>query len=167
MLLGGAHAEESAERLRAIAMNATAFSKQIGIASAVKMCRSVMVKGLEALAVECLFAARRYGAEKAVLESLAATYPSLGWKDHLPDYLVSRVAEHGLRRAAELREVAQALQAVGLRPTMALAAAKRQQRLASEMADRGICFESGEFSWCALADELAPSKRRRRSKPTA
>jgi len=161
MLLGGMHGVETAEQLRAIEMNATAFSDQIGIASAVKMCRSVMVKGFEALAVECLFAARQYGADEAVLESLAATYPSLGWKDNLPDYLVSRVAQHGVRRAAEMREAAQALRAVGLRPTMALAAAERQQRLVSEMAMRGIVFDSSEFSWRALADALAHGKRRR------
>ncbi len=162
MLLGGAHAQKAALRLRSVGMNATSFSDQIGIASAVKMCRSVMVKGFEALAVECLFAARRYRAEDAVLKSLASTYPSLGWKDHLPDYLVSRVAEHGLRRAAEMREVAQALEAVGLRPTMALAAAERQERLVSEMAKRGVRFDSSEFSWRLLADELAPGKSRRR-----
>jgi len=161
ILLGGAHAVEAAERLRAIKMNATAFSDQVGIASAVKMCRSVMVKGFEALAVECLFAARQYGADDAVLESLAATYPSLGWKDNLPDYLVSRVAQHGQRRATEMREVAQALRAVGLRPTMALAAAERQQRLVTEMAKRGIRFDCGQFSWRALADALAHGKRHR------
>ena len=75
MLLGGTHAAELAPRLNAIGMNATAVSESIGVASAVKMCRSVMIKGIEALAVECLFAARRYGAEDAVLASLAATYP--------------------------------------------------------------------------------------------
>ncbi len=164
MLLGGAHAEDAAERLRAIGMNATAFSDQVGIASAVKMCRSVMVKGFEALAVECLFAARRYGAEDAVLESLAATYPTLGWKDHLPDYLVSRVAQHGVRRAAEMREVAQALQSVGLRPTMALAVAERQDRLVSEMIKRKIRFEAKAFSWRSLADALERGRRRRSKK---
>jgi 3-hydroxyisobutyrate dehydrogenase-like beta-hydroxyacid dehydrogenase len=161
MLLGGAHAEKAAERLRAIGMNATAFSDQVGIASALKMCRSVMVKGFEALAVECLFAARRYGAEDAVLESLAATYPTLGWKGQLPDYLVSRVAQHGVRRAAEMREVAQALQAVGVRPTMALAAAERQERLVSEMSKRKIRFETKAFSWRSLADALERGRGRR------
>ena len=160
MLLGGAHAKEAAERLSAIGMNAMAVSDEIGIASAVKMCRSVMVKGFEALAVECLFAARRFGAEDAVVESLAATYPSLGWKDHLPDYLVSRVAEHGSRRAAEMREVAQTLRSVRLNPTMALATAERQGRLVSEMARRNIPFNPEAFSWRSLADALAHGKRR-------
>jgi len=155
MLLGGPHAVEAAERLRSIGMNATALSDQVGVASAVKMCRSVIMKGLEALAVECLFAARQYGAEDAVLQSLAATYPSLGWEDHLPDYLIGRVAQHGRRRAAEMREVAQALEAVGIEPTMALATARRQERVVIEMEEKNLRFEEkNSFSWRSLAEAI-------------
>jgi len=162
MLLGGAHAAEASNRLRSLGMNATALSKQIGLASAVKMCRSVMIKGVEALAVECLFAARQYGAEDAVLESLAATYPNLGWDDGLPDYLISRVAQHGLRRAAEMREVAKALRCVGVKPTMATAVAERQERLVREMAARDFGCETGQsFSWRGLADAIAGDRQRR------
>ena len=155
MLLGGAYAVAAGDLLRSLGMHATALSDQIGVASAVKMCRSVMIKGLEALAVECLFAARQYGAEDAVLESLAATYPEMGWKDRLPDYLISRVAEHGQRRAAELREVAQTLQEVGVEPTMAIAAAERQEQLVSAIAESNFALDSAElFSWRLLADAL-------------
>jgi 3-hydroxyisobutyrate dehydrogenase-like beta-hydroxyacid dehydrogenase len=155
MLVGGAYAVEAARRLRSAGMNATAVSQQIGVASAVKMCRSIMIKGMEALAVECLFAARRYGSEDVVLESLAATYPGMGWENHLPDYLISRVAEHGQRRAAELREVAQALDEVGVEPTMALAAARRQEQLVGEMAEKDLGFEAIKpFSWRSLADAV-------------
>jgi 3-hydroxyisobutyrate dehydrogenase-like beta-hydroxyacid dehydrogenase len=165
MLLGGPKAAEAAERLTSIGMNAIALSNQIGLASAVKMCRSVMLKGFEALAVECLFAARQYGVEDAVLESLAATYPSLGWKDRLPDYLISRVAEHGRRRAQEMREVAQALRSVGVKPAMAMATADRQERLVCEMAQRDLCFKAGEpFSWRSLADAIARGGGHRRPK---
>ena len=145
---------ETAERLHSIGMNATALSDRIGVASAVKMCRSVMMKGMEALAVECLFAARHYGAEDAVLESLAATYPSLGWKDHLPDYLISRVAQHGRRRAVEMREVAETLQAVGIDPTMALATARRQEQLVVEIHENNIRLDGNNFSWRSLADAI-------------
>lgn len=162
MLLGGPHAADASERLRSIGMNATVLSNQIGVASAVKMCRSVMIKGLEALAVECLFAARQFGAEDAVLESLAATHPGLDWRDRLPDYLISRVAEHGGRRAAEMREVARALSTVGLKPTMALAIAERQESLIREMGNRDVSFEAGkQFSWRSLADALYPRQGRR------
>jgi len=162
MLLGGRHAAAASALLQSLGMNATALSDQIGVASAVKMCRSVLVKGLEALAVECLFAARQYGAEDAVLESLDATYPGMGWKDRLPDYLISRVAEHGRRRAGELREVAQTLQGVAVDPTMTLAAAHRQEQLVNEIVESNIHLQfSDRFSWHQLADKLVPGRQNR------
>jgi 3-hydroxyisobutyrate dehydrogenase-like beta-hydroxyacid dehydrogenase len=156
MLLGGPHAAELAPRLVALGMDATPVSETIGVASAVKMCRSVMIKGIEALAVECLFAARRYGAEEAVLRSLEARYPQMGWRDKLPNYLVSRVAEHGRRRAEEMREVAEALRDVGVHPTMAEATAERQDALVSEMAEQNVKYKDlTPFSWIALAETLS------------
>jgi 3-hydroxyisobutyrate dehydrogenase-like beta-hydroxyacid dehydrogenase len=145
-------------------MNATAVSDQIGVASAIKMCRSVMIKGLEALAIESLFAARRYGAEDAVLASLDATYPSMGWKEKLPDYLISRVAEHGRRRAVEMREAALAVADVGLAPLLTERTAKRHDWLVDEIAAFGLNRDPAafgdSFSWRALADALAaPAKR--------
>jgi len=155
MLLGGRYAAELASSLATLGMDATAVSETIGVASAVKMCRSVMIKGIEALAVECLFAARRYGAEQAVLASLEATYPQMGWRDKLPNYLVSRVAEHGRRRAAEMREVAETLRDVGVDPKMAEATAERQEWLVSEMAEQNLKYKDiTPFSWIALAEAL-------------
>jgi 3-hydroxyisobutyrate dehydrogenase-like beta-hydroxyacid dehydrogenase len=165
MLLGGVHAMAASDLLRSLGMDATVLSDQIGVASAVKMCRSVMIKGLEALMVECLFAARQYGAEDAVLDSLAATYPGIAWKDRLPDYLISRVAEHGQRRAAELREVAQTLQEVAVEPTMALAAARVQEELVREVAASDSPVRCGDqFSWRQLADTLMPQRQHRLTK---
>jgi 3-hydroxyisobutyrate dehydrogenase-like beta-hydroxyacid dehydrogenase len=155
MLLGGARAAQLAPALQALGMNATAISGQIGVASAVKMCRSVMIKGLEALAVESMLAARRFGAEKEVLASLQGTFPHMGWEEKLPDYLISRVAEHGRRRAAEMREVAHTLSEVGLKPIMAQATAERQDWLIDVMSANGIPYAHGEeFSWRRLADAL-------------
>jgi 3-hydroxyisobutyrate dehydrogenase-like beta-hydroxyacid dehydrogenase len=156
MLLGGARAAQLAPALTALGMNATAISDQIGVASAVKMCRSVIIKGLEALAVESMLAARRFGAEQEVLVSLQRTFPQMGWQDKLPDYLVSRVAEHGRRRAAEMREVAHTLQDVGIEPTMALATAARQDWVIDAMTAHGIGYPQGKpFSWRWLADALS------------
>jgi 3-hydroxyisobutyrate dehydrogenase-like beta-hydroxyacid dehydrogenase len=164
MLLGGKRAGELAPRLQSIGMNATAVSDQIGVASAIKMCRSVMIKGLEALAIESLFAARRYGAEDAVLASLDATYPSMGWKDKLPDYLISRVAEHGRRRAAEMREAALAVADVGMNPLLTERTAKRHDWLVDEIAALGLPRDAegfgDSFSWRALADALAAGGKR-------
>jgi 3-hydroxyisobutyrate dehydrogenase-like beta-hydroxyacid dehydrogenase len=161
LLLGGTHAAELAVRLPSIGMNATIASDRIGIASAVKMCRSVVIKGLEALTVESMLAARRHGAEDAVLASLAATFPEMGWKGQLPDYLISRVAEHGKRRAAEMREAAEALRDVGIDPLMAEAAAKRQDSLVKEIAGQNLASRAGRpFSWRELADALDDAGKR-------
>jgi 3-hydroxyisobutyrate dehydrogenase-like beta-hydroxyacid dehydrogenase len=156
MLLGGRRAAELAPVLGSLGMNATFISDEIGVASAVKMCRSVVIKGLEALAIESMLAARRFGAEKEVLASLQGTFPGMGWQDKLPDYLISRVAEHGRRRAAEMREVADTLEGVGVEATMALATAARQDALIDAMMSHRLSYPHGQpFSWRWLADALA------------
>ena len=156
MLLGGADAAMAAARLQAIGLNVKPISDRVGVASAIKMCRSIIIKGLEAITVESMFTARRYGAEKLVLESLAATYPDMGWNGALPDYLISRVAEHGKRRAAEMREAAQAVADAGLEPLTALATAQRQDWLAQAIAEFSLAVPKGEkFEWQELADAIA------------
>jgi 3-hydroxyisobutyrate dehydrogenase-like beta-hydroxyacid dehydrogenase len=160
ILLGGPHAADVAPRLTAIGLNVSVASDHIGVASAVKMCRSVVIKGLEAIAVESMLTARRYSAEDAVLKSLAATFPEMGWQEKLPDYLISRVAEHGKRRAEEMREVAQAVRDVGIDPLMAEAIAARQDALAKEIAANlpGARVDKN-FSWRELADALERAAR--------
>jgi 3-hydroxyisobutyrate dehydrogenase-like beta-hydroxyacid dehydrogenase len=156
MLLGGPRAREVSQSLRDLGFNATSIAEEIGVASAVKMCRSIVIKGIEALTTECVLAARKLGAEEQVFASLNNTFPHMGWTTSLPDYLVSRVAEHGRRRAAEMREVALTLEAIGMQPTMASAIAEKQDWLVDEMAAKDIPYPHGEaFSWRSLADALA------------
>jgi 3-hydroxyisobutyrate dehydrogenase-like beta-hydroxyacid dehydrogenase len=162
LLLGGPKAIAVAEGLQLLGMNATAVSERIGVASAIKMCRSIMIKGLEALAVESLFTARRYDAEDAVLASLHASFPALGWNGVFADYLVSRVAEHGRRRAAEMREVSLTVSDVGMRPVMTDAIAIRQDQLVDAMQAENISYSHNAFSWRELADALIDSKGDRR-----
>lgn len=165
MLLGGPRASDWLAALRGLGLNASVIDERVGIASAVKMCRSILIKGLEALALESLSAARRFGAEQAVLASLHRSFPHMGWDAALPDYLISRVAEHGRRRAAEMREVASTLEAVGVEPVMARATAERQQELVDGMARRGLSYTGEGFSWRALSDALAAPPARRADAP--
>ncbi|RQV07381.1 NAD(P)-dependent oxidoreductase [Burkholderia cenocepacia] len=156
MLLGGARAAAIAERLTCFGMRATAVSTQIGHASAIKLCRSVMIKGIEALMVECLAGARHFGVEDDVLASLDETFPGLGWNGALPHYLISRVAEHGRRRAAEMLEAADMLNGAGIEPRMALATAGVQQATVDAMARLGLGYDPDTvFRWPALIDALA------------
>jgi 3-hydroxyisobutyrate dehydrogenase-like beta-hydroxyacid dehydrogenase len=156
MLLGGTHAEAVAEPLRALGFNARAVSTKVGVASAAKMCRSVMIKGIEALTVECLSAARHYDAETIVLASLKETFGKMQRDEDVPGYLISRVAEHGSRRAAEMREVAQTLKDAHIDPLMSEACAKLQDGLVDAMDARGVHYDAfTPFVWQDLLDALS------------
>jgi 3-hydroxyisobutyrate dehydrogenase-like beta-hydroxyacid dehydrogenase len=133
--------------------------ERIGIASATKMCRSVMIKGLESLLVESLTAARHYGVEDRVLASLHETFPELDW-EKVASYMVMRTALHGKRRAEEMREVAVTVREAGLEPSMASATAERQDSIAKRKADfAGLAKDAG---WRDYADRLlaAPAAHR-------
>ncbi len=154
ILLGGAKAAELTARLAPAGMNLEIVADAVGTASAIKMCRSVMIKGIEALVVECLLGARRYGVEDRVLASLEETFPQMKWNERA-DYLVSRVVVHGRRRAAEMREVAATLREAGLEPFMASATAQCQDRIADLADAEDRAHAAGkDFSWRRFADGL-------------
>jgi 3-hydroxyisobutyrate dehydrogenase-like beta-hydroxyacid dehydrogenase len=126
MLLGGPHAGAFIERAVPLGFTgAKEFSPLIGQASATKMCRSVIIKGIEALLCESMLTARHYGIEKNVLDSLSDLLPAGDW-DKLARYFISRSLEHGTRRAEEMRESAKTVAEAGLEPLMALATAERE-----------------------------------------
>ncbi|MEK1943178.1 MAG: DUF1932 domain-containing protein [Pseudomonas sp.] len=156
ILLGGSGALEWQTLLAGVGFDSKVVAAEVGVASAIKMCRSIMIKGLEALTSECLSTARQYGAEALVLDSLHRSFPSMGWDAQQPHYLISRVAEHGLRRAEEMHEVAKTVADVGLQPSMSEAIAHTQRALVEAMAARGIAYRE-PFVWQALVDELYPS----------
>ncbi|GAA0219645.1 DUF1932 domain-containing protein [Castellaniella daejeonensis] len=158
MLLGGPHAETLAQRLRAFGMDATAVSPELGVASAIKMCRSVMIKGLEALVIESYTAARAYGVEDYVLPTLQETFPSIDWTEQ-GRYFYSRVVEHGRRRAEEMREVANTVREAGFEPWMAAATAEKQDWVAG-LAARGLFADvEAADGWQAYADRLIAQAR--------
>ncbi len=101
------------------------FSDVYGQASAAKMCRSVIVKGVESLITEALTTAHHYGVEDTVVKSLSDLFPGLNWQD-LSSYMISRALIHGRRRAEEMREVAATVAGSGLEPLLSDAIAKRQ-----------------------------------------
>lgn len=156
LLMGGRGAPHVASLLTSLGCsNVHAASENIGDVSAIKMCRSVMIKGLEALTTECLSAARQYGVEQVVLASLHASFPSLGWNDQLPHYLISRVAEHGLRRSEEMREVVKTLEDAGVTASMSNATQKVQADLPLKMASKGINYNDFmPFVWQDAVDKL-------------
>lgn len=136
LLIAGPHAAEAAPLLRELGMQAQWAGDTVGDASSIKMLRSVMVKGIEALTAECLLAARRAGVEGAVLASLQASHPATDWPEQAA-YNLERMMVHGGRRASEMREVAATLAELGLPNALALATAEWQQRIGDLRLDPG------------------------------
>lgn len=128
LLISGPHAEEISPLLRELEMQLTVVGPEIGSAAAIKMIRSVMIKGIEALTLECFLAASRAGVLEEVTASLKNNYPTLDWTK-IADYNLERMASHGERRAAEMEESAATLRELGLDPLMVDSTVKRQREM--------------------------------------
>ena len=150
LLLGGPGAAELAPLINELGFNAKVTSDKLGVASATKMCRSIMIKGMEAMVIEAFTTARAYGVEDAVLSSLKETFPSIDWEKQ-GAYFFQRVIEHGRRRAEEVREVAATVREAGLTPWSAQGTAERQAWVA-DLADQGLFGEKGSKEFARNAD---------------
>ncbi len=127
ILAGGPEAASVAAIMNALGMNLTPVATAYGRASAMKLCRSIMIKGLEALIVDCAAACAQWDVREPVFSSLAETFPSIDWHA-LADNMGERVATHGVRRSEEMWEAAEMLAALGLNPGLAEAVADAQLR---------------------------------------
>jgi 3-hydroxyisobutyrate dehydrogenase-like beta-hydroxyacid dehydrogenase len=150
LLLGGPHAAALAPLLTALGFAPKVHSEQLGVASATKMCRSVMIKGLEAMVIESFTTARALGVEDAVIASLQETFPGIDWEKQAA-YFFQRVIEHGRRRSEEVREVAVSVREAGLAPFSAAGTAERQAHIA-DLADAGVFGTRGEPGFARSPD---------------
>jgi 3-hydroxyisobutyrate dehydrogenase-like beta-hydroxyacid dehydrogenase len=128
VLLAGEEADRLAKEMAALGFNGRVIGEKTGAATAVKMVRSVFVKGLEAITVEALLAAQASGCFDEILASLSTSYPGLDLPKMAP-YQFERALRHGARRAAEMRESAATLDALGLRGGLAAETAEIQRRM--------------------------------------
>jgi 3-hydroxyisobutyrate dehydrogenase-like beta-hydroxyacid dehydrogenase len=154
MLLGGPHAAALAPLLKAAGFDAKVASRAVGKAAATKMCRSVIIKGMEAMIIEAFTAARFHGVENEVLASLTETVPGIDWETQ-GSYVFERVIRHGRRRAEEMQEVAETVCEVGLDPWSARGTAHRQAWVA-DLADQGVMDNPVEpgADWRVQADRI-------------
>ncbi len=117
MLAAAPDPEAVTARLASAGLHPRFVGDEIGRASTIKMLRSVMVKGIEALTAECFRAAVRAGVAEEVANSLDASQTEMGWAEQAA-YNLERMTAHGIRRAAEMREVAKTLRALDIPPAM-------------------------------------------------
>ncbi len=128
LLIAGPYAEGVAPLLAEMEMKLKVVSSETGKAAAIKMIRSVMIKGLEALTLECFLAAERAGLVDEVAVSMQNNYPTLDFKQ-LADYNIERMASHGERRAAEMEESCITLRELGIDPAMTEGTVRRQREM--------------------------------------
>jgi len=128
MLTAGPHAQTIAPLLAELDMRASVAGAETGAAAAIKMIRSVLIKGIEALTLECFLAAARAGVLDEVTASLKNNYPGVDWAK-MSEYNLERMASHGERRAAEMEESAATLRELGLEPLMVDATVARQREM--------------------------------------
>ena len=158
LLLGGSRARELEPLLNHLGFDAKFAADRLGVASATKMCRSIMIKGLEAMVIEAFTTSRAYGVEDAVIASLVETFPGVDWEKQ-GAYFFQRVIQHGRRRAEEVREVVETVKDIGLEPLSASGTAVRQAWVA-DLADAGLFGARGgpEFGaspdWRTEADRI-------------
>ena len=134
--IAGPHADVAKDALETLGMKPQIAGSEVGQASSIRMIRSVMIKGLEALTTECMLAARKAGVEEAVFASLEASDPDIRWRKR-GSYNLERMMVHGQRRAAEMREVAKTLEDLGLPNGMVRACVDWQERVSSSGAEPG------------------------------
>lgn len=128
LLLSGPHAEAASEVLNTLGMNASIVGEQVGQASAIKLIRSIMVKGMEALSAECFLAAKKLNVDDQVLASLHHSSPELRWHEK-SFYNLERMAVHGIRRSAEMQEAANMLNDLQLDHSMTSATMQWQAKI--------------------------------------
>lgn len=152
VIVAGRRLDHALPALRELGFDFSEAGNEPGRATAIKMVRSLFVKGLEAITVEALLAAQASGCLEEILASLTKTFPGLGWPD-FASYQFERTLRHGKRRAAEMRESAVTLAALGLSGKLAEEIAAIHEAMGA--------IGAGGISQENLADMIGEVHRRR------
>jgi 3-hydroxyisobutyrate dehydrogenase-like beta-hydroxyacid dehydrogenase len=159
MLIAGPHAEAALPLLCGLGMQVTSVGAETGAAAAIKMIRSVMIKGIEALTLECFLAAASAGVLDEVTASLKNNYPTLDWAK-IAEYNLERMASHGERRAAEMEESAVTLRELGLDPLMVEATVARQRDMGA-LGKQETVRQSLKAGCAAMLDAISATAKKR------
>lgn len=138
LLLAHPEGDFLTQALNGLGLNVRCVGSDIGRAAAIKMCRSVMIKGMEALTLECFEAARFYDVEDEIKSSLDSSFPGMDWRGNRVDYWFERVTTHGKRRAEEMREVAKTVEHAQVDSTMSACVADTFDRFMRNQVGDGL-----------------------------
>ncbi len=144
ILLGGPAGESAASVLQQYGLAARFYSPEIGRAAAFKMLRSIFSKGIEAVLVETLVAARRAGLLDDIWEEIRTTLSTGKVEDTLEAWIRSH-ARSAQRRCREMQEVSQFLEEIGIRPVLSRASGQVFARSFELGVSRAFCQEPESF----------------------
>ncbi|MGH1471471.1 MAG: DUF1932 domain-containing protein [Cellvibrionaceae bacterium] len=154
LLLSGEYSSDALKIVQQLNMNASIAGKKVGQASAIKMIRSIMVKGMEALTAECLLAAKKLGVDQQVLSSLQHSFPESNWEEK-SFYNLERMSVHGVRRSAEMMEAANMLKDLQLDNSITLAASQWQKKIGDLKISVNVEKSSGNVNqYSTLSSEI-------------
>lgn len=139
ILLAGEAADRAAGLLNAAGMDVEVVGTKIGQACAVKMIRSIVVKGIEALLIESLTAAEKAGVRERIVDSISQTFPGIDWRE-TATYHIGRTQQHGARRVTEMKEAAATLESLGLEPILSTAIAETIGAAHEKFKASGLAF---------------------------
>ncbi|MEW5913486.1 MAG: NAD(P)-binding domain-containing protein [Thermodesulfobacteriota bacterium] len=114
-LLCGEAAPKLKEIMSPYGMNMELVQAPVGTAALIKMLRSVVLKGIEALMLEMFMAAQEYGLEDTMMQSIASTF-NRGDFEKYSDMLMSTHGLHAARRCDETEMILETVKEVGVRP---------------------------------------------------
>ena len=156
LLISGDWSDEVSSTLNNLSLTFRIIDGAVGRASSIKMVRSIMVKGLEALTAECALAAYAADVVDEVFPSLRDGHPKIDVEQRAT-YNFERSMTHGVRRAAEMVEVAKMVDDLGLPNDLAQGSANWQRIIADNTVDRTASKQGRDLQ--SLVDELLPRIR--------
>ena len=153
VLISGDWSGEVSTILNDLSLTFRIIEGAVGRASSIKMVRSIMVKGLEALTAECALAAHAADVVDEVFPSLRDGHPKIDIEQRVI-YNFERSMTHGVRRAAEMDEVAKMVADLGLPNDLSRGSAHWQRIIAHNTVDRSASKQGRDLQ--SLVDELLP-----------
>lgn len=130
ILASGDGADTFIDIMQPFGMNISKVSDVPGEATAVKLIRSIYMKGVVGLYVELLEAAYEFNVEKLVIDSLSETINGRTFEETM-NRLVTGTALHAVRRSTELGGSIEMLASVNIDSSMSKAAKEKIEKLAS------------------------------------
>lgn len=138
-------------------MDITLAGEKAGSASAIKLVRSIFMKGIASLMIEMLEGAHSYGVSKEVIASLGKSLDGTPFESHL-NRLVTGTGIHAKRRGHELEGSIDLLKDAGVEPYMTEASKKSHEMLVPyNFAEKFV--DAAPTTWEQIVDPLLEEKK--------